>query len=329
MRVINIMLMVNKMKTIFVINPKAGTGKNLDKRKDEITMMAKELGVEVGFYITKAIGDAEKFARLVCEEMAITSPDEEVRIIACGGDGTVNEVLNGIMGYDNAVLGVVPIGTGNDFVRNFPQDADFLDIKAQLQGYKMKSDVIKYHGTFDGEEQTRYCINMFNIGFDCNVADLTQTLKTYPLLSGSMAYLAAIVGMLVKKKGANLKVELDGEVVENGQLLLTAVANGGFCGGGVNSAPTASINDGLMDVNVIYNISRTKFIKKFPHYSKGTHMELPDIDDFLLFKQCKRAVITPLDGKMRLCVDGEIVDAGAVSMEMMPMAVNVLVPKGK
>ena len=317
------------MKTIFIINPKAGTGKNLDKRKDEITKMAAELGVEVGFYITKAVGDAEKFARLVCEETKAANPNEELRLVACGGDGTVNEVLNGIMGYENAVLGVVPIGTGNDFVRNFPENADFLDISAQLQGYTMKSDVIKYSGVIDGKEQTRYCINMFNIGFDCNVADLTQTLKTYPLLSGSVAYLAAIVGMLVKKKGANLKVELDGEVVENGPLLLTAVANGGFCGGGVNSAPTASINDGMMDVNVIYDITRTKFLKKFPHYSKGTHMELPDIDNFLLFRQCKEAVITPLDGSMRLCVDGEIVDAGEVKMEMMPLAVNVLVPKAK
>ena len=317
------------MKTIFIINPKAGTGKNLDKRKEEITKMAAELGVEVGFYITKAIGDAEKFARLVCKETQISNPDEELRLVACGGDGTVNEVLNGIIGFPNAVLGVVPIGTGNDFVRNFPENADFMDIKSQLQGYTMKSDVIRYSGLIDGKEQTRYCINMFNIGFDCNVADLTQTLKNYPLLSGSVAYLAAIVGMLIKKKGANLKVELDGEVVENGSLLLTAVANGGFCGGGVNSAPTASINDGVMDVNVIYDITRTKFLKKFPYYSKGTHMELPDIDDFLLFRQCKEAVITPLDGNMRLCVDGEIVDAGAVKMEMMPLAVNVLVPKAK
>ena len=321
--------MVMKMKTIFIINPKAGTGKNLDKRKDEITKIAEDLGVEVGFYITKAVGDAEKFARLVCKESADTNPDEEIRLVACGGDGTVNEVLNGIMGYKNAVLGVVPIGTGNDFVRNFPENADFLDIKSQLQGYTMKSDVIKYSGVINGKEQTRYCINMFNIGFDCNVADLTQTLKTYPLLSGSVAYLAAIVGMLVKKKGAKLKVELDGEVVENGPLLLTAIANGGFCGGGVNSAPTASINDGIMDVNVVYNITRVGFLKKFPYYSKGTHMELPDLEDFLLFRQCKEAVITPLDGTMRLCVDGEIVDAGEVTMQMMPMAVNVLVPKAK
>ncbi len=317
------------MKTIFIINPKAGTGKNLNKRKEEIESIAEKLGVEVGFYVTKAVGDAEKFARLVCEEIASNNPEEEIRLIACGGDGTVNEVLNGIVGYDNAVLGIVPIGTGNDYVRNFPEGVDFLDIESQLQGQVIKSDVMKYSGVLQGEEKTRYCINMFNIGFDCNVADLTQTLKTYPLLSGSMAYLAAILGILVKKKGANLKVELDGEVVENGPLLLTAIANGSFCGGGVKSAPTASINDGKMDVNVIYDISRINFVKKFPYYSKGTHMELPDVGDFLLFRQCKKAVITPIDGTMRLCADGEIVDAGEISIEMMPMAINVLVPKAK
>lgn len=317
------------MKTIFVINPKAGTGKHLDKRKEEITKIAEKLGVEVGFYVTKAVGDAEIFARLVCEETTATDPEEEIRLIACGGDGTVNEVLNGIVGYKNAVLGIVPIGTGNDYVRNFPENVDFLDIESQLQGYTVKSDIIRYSGIIEGEEKTRYCINMFNIGFDCNVADLTQTLKTYPMLNGSMAYLAAVVGMLVKKKGARLKVELDGEVVENGPLLLTAIANGGFCGGGVNSAPTASINDGKMDVNVIYNVSRFDFLKKFPYYSKGTHMEIPDIDKILLFRQCEKAVITPLDGTMRLCADGEIVDAGKVTMEMVPLAVNVLVPKAK
>lgn len=313
------------MKTIFIINPKAGAGKGIEKLKEKIHNAGEKLGVQVGVYMTKAVGDAEKFARLACQEAA-ANDNEKIRLIACGGDGTVNEVVNGIVGYDNATLGVMPIGTGNDFVRNIPTEADFLDVEAQLQGYDMKCDLIKYWGKLEGKEQTRYCINMFNIGFDCNVVDLTQTLKTYPLLKGSLAYFASVVGMMIKKKGANLKVEIDGEVAENGQLLLTAVANGGYCGGGVNSAPTAAINDGLMDVNIIYNVSRREFIKKFPSYAKGTHMELPDIDDVLLFRQCKKVVITPLDGKMRLCTDGEIADAEKVTMEIAPQEINVLVP---
>ena len=311
------------MKTVFILNPKAGKGKQKEKLKEVLVKTIAEKGLDAQVYVTKYPGDATRFVRDYCRE------NGAARFIACGGDGTLSEVLNGVVGFHGAELGVLPVGSGNDFCRNFPKDTAFGDVYLQAVSDAVDCDAIRYTTTVNGETLTGYCANMFNIGFDCNVADLTQTLKNYPLLNGSMAYLAAVVGMLVKKKGANLKVELDGEVVENGPLLLTAIANGGFCGGGVNSAPTASINDGVMDVNVVYNISRVNFIKKFPYYSKGTHMELPDLDEFLLFKTCKKAVITPLDNTMRLCVDGEIVDAGEVTMEMMPLAVNVLVPKAR
>lgn len=313
------------MKTIFVLNPKAGKGKGLDKLRSRISQASDKLGIEAGVYLTKAIGDGEKFANLAAAEAE--SKGEEIRLIACGGDGTVNEVLNGVIGHENASVGIMPIGTGNDFVRNFPEAGDFMSVEAQLQGEIVKSDVIRYTGLIDGKEQARYCANMFNIGFDCNVVDLTAKLKTYPMVKGSFAYLAAIFATMVKKKGAKLKVEVDGEVIENGPLLLTAIANGGFCGGGVNSAPIASLTDGLMDINIIYNVTRREFLKKFPAYSKGTHMELPDIDELLYFKQCKKVKITPLDGTMRLCTDGEIVDAGVVEMEVIPAAVNILLPK--
>ena len=312
------------MKTIFVLNPKAGKGRGLDKIKEEVLASADKLGVEAGIYVTKSRGDAENFARLAASEAE--NAGEEIHIIACGGDGTLNEVLNGVMGFDCAAVGVMPTGTGNDFVRNFPDAGDFMSINAQLKGKVERCDAIRYSGFIDGREQKRYCANMFNIGFDCNVVDLTATLKEYPLLKGSFAYLAAVMGILIKKKGANLKVEIDGEVVEEGPLLLTAVANGGFCGGGVNSAPKASLSDGLMDINVIYNVTRREFLKKFPYYAKGTHLELKGIDEILLFKQGHDVVITPLDGTMRLCTDGEIVDAGRVHMEMVPAAFNFIVP---
>ena len=315
------------MKTIFIINPKAGTGKNLDKRKDEITKMAAELGVEVGFYITKAVGDAEKFARLVCEETKATNPDEELRLVACGGDGTVNEVLNGIMGYENAVLGVVPIGTGNDFVRNFPENADFLDISAQLQGYTMKSDVIKYSGVIDGKEQTRYCINMFNIGFDCNVADTVADMKTKPLVSGSMAYFLSILVTLIKKKCSDLKIELDGKEVHNGKTLLSSVANGCYCGGGIKSNSLASVSDGLININIIKNVSRARFITLLPSYMKGTVLQNRMAKGFVVSPKCKKIVITPNNTDIRISVDGEIISAGKTDFEIVHNAFNFVLPQ--
>lgn len=313
------------MKIIFVVNPEAGKGKGLDKLKEEISRVSEETGISTGFYLTKSVGDAEAFARMAASEVAENG--EEIRFIACGGDGTLNEVVNGIIGFDNAAVGIMPIGTGNDFVRNFSAAGDFMNIEAQLRGETTKVDAIKYEGVLAGEMRTRYCVNMFNIGFDCNVVDLTATLKNYPFLKGSMAYLAAVLCILVKKKGANLRVEADGELIHEGPVLLTAVANGSYCGGGVKSSPRASLNDGLLDLNIIYDVSRREFVRKFPAYSKGTHLELEDIDKILFFKQCRKVTITPLADKMRLCTDGEITDAGKVTMEIVPQAVNILMPK--
>ena len=234
------------MKIIFVVNPEAGKGKGLDKLKDEISRVSEETGISTGFYLTKSVGDAEAFARMAASEVAENG--EEIRFIACGGDGTLNEVVNGIIGFDNAAVGIMPIGTGNDFVRNFSAAGDFMNIEAQLRGETTKVDAIKYEGVLAGEMQTRYCVNMFNIGFDCNVVDLTATLKNYPFLKGSMAYLAAVLCILVKKKGANLRVEADGELIHEGPVLLTAVANGSYCGGGVKSSPRASLNLSLIHI---------------------------------------------------------------------------------
>ena len=312
------------MRAIFIVNPEAGKGKGIEKLTANIRETAARLNMQADVYMTTAPGDAERFAGEIGRTPAGTG--EDVRLIACGGDGTLNEVLNGAMGYENLAVGVVPIGTGNDFCRNFPEDGDFLDMEAQLKGKIIKCDAIMYSGMLAGKEQTRYCANMFNIGFDCNVVDLTAKLKTYPLIAGSFAYLLGVAITIIKKKGANLRVEIDGKVVEDGQLLLTTVSNGGYCGGGVHSSPYASVTDGIMDVNVIYNVSRIKFIKKFPYYAKGTHMELPGIDKILYAGTCKKAKITPLDGTMRLCTDGEIVDAGEIEFEIVPGAFNLLVP---
>ena len=295
-------------------NPKAGNGRGkegAEKLKDILH------NGELTFTDMTDITDTAAFQR---------SLGADDKLVICGGDGTLNEVLNGAIKYENLTVGVVPIGTGNDFCRNFPDEGDFMDIEAQLTGKVIKCDAIRYSGVMEGKNQTRYCANMFNIGFDCNVVDLTAKLKKYPLISGSFAYLMGVAITYIKKKGAKLRVELDGKVIENGPLLLTAIANGGFCGGGVHSSPYASVTDGIMDVNVIFNVGRVDFMKKFPYYAKGTHMELSDIDHIIYAGTCRKAKVTPLDGTMRLCTDGEIVDAGAIDFEVVPEAFNLLLP---
>ena len=250
------------METIFIVNPMAGQGKI-----EKITQKITSFGAKI--YITKSVGDAERFVREIC------SNKPSVRFISCGGDGTFNEVLNGAIDNENAEIGIVPIGTGNDFCRNF--DCDFNDLKAQLSADIVKCDAIRY--TTNGV--TRYCANMFNIGFDCNVADMTANMKKKPFISGSLAYFISIFAMLIKKKGADLKIEIDDKKVYDGPLLLTSLANGKFCGGGIMSNPDSLLSDGKMSINIIRNVKRLKFITLLPRYMNGTHMSIKNIDKII------------------------------------------------
>jgi len=313
------------MRTIFVVNPKAGKGKGTEKFIENIKAAAAAKGAEIEIYVTKAVGDGEVFADSIGRQTAETG--EEVRLFACGGDGTFNEVLNGAIRYGNLSVGVVPIGTGNDFCKNFPDAGDFRNIGAQLDGRVIKCDAIEYSGVIDGVQQTRYCANMFNIGFDCNVVDAMMKLKKYPFMAGSFAYLAGIAVTFIKKKGADLRVEIDGQVYADGPVLLNSIANGCYCGGGVKSNPTAIVQDGLMDVNIINDVTRMQFLNLFPKYSKGTHMEVPGIEKILCAKQCRKVVVKPRQGNMRLCTDGEITDAGTVEFQLIPAAFSMIVPE--
>ncbi len=302
------------MKTVFVINPRAGTGKETEKLISDAAKSAE-------IYITKCEGDATWFVKEYCQK------NGPARFIACGGDGTLSEVLNGLADCTEAQIGVLPKGTGNDFCRNFKMAGDFADIKSQLSGGTIKCDAIKYKTVLGGKEVSGYCINMFNIGFDCNVADLTANMKKKPFISGPFAYLLSIFANLIKKKGANLKIEIDDEEFYSGRLLLASIANGSYCGGGILSNPLASIYDGLININVVYNVSRLKFLSLLPHYMKGTHINLAGIEKVIHNTKCKKVVLTPLDGEMKICIDGEIITAGRTEFEIVPSAVNFVVPK--
>ena len=304
-----------------MVNPMAGQGKNIDELIANIKNTASALKVDAQVYITKAVGDAERFVKAHCRKFGAA------RFIACGGDGTLGEVVNGAIDCSGSEVGVIPMGTGNDFCRNFHGDESFFNIAAQIMGDTTKCDAIHYK-TFVGDTlREGYCVNMFNIGFDCNVADLTATMKKKPFISGSLAYVLSIFAMLIRKKGAKLRIELDGREEHSGPLLLTSIANGCFCGGGVKSNPLASVKDGLININIIYNISRLNFLTKLPFYMRGTHVKLPKIENVIFSTKCKKVVITPLDGYMRLCTDGEIDFAGKTEFEVVHNAFNFVVPQ--
>lgn len=310
------------MRFVFIVNPVAGQGNLTNELQDGFLRAAEKANIQAYLYETKGVGDAEIFVRKTLE----ANPGHKVCFIACGGDGTFNEVLNGCIGNEDAVCSVFPMGTGNDFVRNFPDAGDFRDVNALFEGSVIKCDAIEYSGVIDGEFKTRYCGNMFNIGFDCNVVDKTADLKKKPFLSGSLAYLAGVAYTLIKKNGADLKVTANGTVLCDGPILLTSIANGSYCGGGVKSNPYASVQDGKIDLSVINDLGRLKFITLFPKYQKGTHLDTPATKDIITNVKAEEVTITPRNGSMRLCVDGEIYTAEGVIFRIMPKAFNLLVP---
>ncbi len=298
------------MRTVFVVNPKAGQGKNIRSFIESIEKYIRSQNVDAEIYCTKCVDDARRFVAEFCRERG------PARFIACGGDGTLSEVLNGAIGCDGAQVGVIPIGTGNDFCRNFNGPFDFWDIENQSTGETSRCDAIHYTTVLSGVKKEGYCINMINVGFDCNVADMSAQMKKKPFVSGSMAYLLSIFIAMVKKKGANVSLEMDGEMVHNGKLLLTSIANGSYCGGGIQSNPLAKVSDGVMNVNIIKNIKRLQFIPLLPHYMNGTILGVKNIGRYLINKDCRKMVIKPACGKMRMCIDGEIMDAEETTLEV-------------
>ncbi|MEE0944391.1 MAG: YegS/Rv2252/BmrU family lipid kinase [Clostridia bacterium] len=308
------------MKTVFIINPKAGQGKDIDALAENIRNTAEALKKDYEIYFTKYAGDARSFVSEYLKE------NGAARFIACGGDGTLNEVVNGAISYDDAEVGVIPIGTGNDFCRNFGSADVFRDVKAQFVSNSQKCDAISYKTTVNGKGISGYAVNMFNIGFDCNVADLTSRMKQKPFISGSLAYFLSIFVILIKKKGANLRITADGNTINSGKLLLSAIANGSFCGGGVKSNPLASVTDGLININIIKNVSRLRLLTLLPCYMKGTFPE-KNVGHIIFSKKYKKVVIEPLNNYMRLCVDGEITDAGNCEFEILPKAFKFVVPE--
>ena len=208
------------MKHVFIINPTAGKSDSRQKIYDMAEKLRQEHGLEVQCLLTKKQGHATEIARRLCQS------GEELRFYACGGDGTVNEVANGIIGYDNAAMTVIPVGTGNDFLKNFgPEDMEkFRDAENLWDAPQFPIDAIDVNG--------RIALTIACSGLDARVAKDVHNFSESPILDGKSSYIVSLmVNFLFKGIGSHWTVELDGEAVED-DYALVAVCNGRYYGGG-------------------------------------------------------------------------------------------------
>ena len=306
------------MKHIFIINPAAGRGDSLSKLEGDIRASFAKCGKEKEYeiYYSSSVGDALRYVKERCEaETALP-----MRFYACGGDGTVNEVFGGTARAENAQVAIIPIGTGNDFIKNFGSSDDFMDISAQIEGEASLIDGIRVND--------RYAVNLVNMGFDCAVVESVQKIKRRPMISSGLAYIAGVAIEFLKMPGTRLKsFVIDGKKIDKDELLLCAFANGGFYGGGFHCAPLARTEDGIIDLCFVNRVSRLQFATMISKYKKGTYLESKRIMKHAEYHKCKSASID-FDGEQSICIDGEITKMSRLEIEICPKFFKLSLPKG-
>ena len=306
------------MKHIFIINPASGKEKNKEQLVEGISAACQRAEADFEIYFTTKPLDAVEYIRGVCLDNV---SNEKICFYACGGDGTFCEVVNGVYtaeNTENVCVGVMPIGTGNDFVKSFAPSDRFLDIDAQLCADETAIDVIDCNG---------FCAaNMINIGFDSEVVVKTAQIKRSPLVPRKMAYIFGLVLTLAKKPTVKIKsISFGGaEAKENCEYLLTTFANGRFCGGGFNSNPFASLEDGKIDAMLINNMRRTKFLSLVGSYKAGTHI-CPK-NELLLSNAKAEKIDIEFHSPTNVCIDGEIKPFDKITLSVKKKAIKLRVP---
>ena len=302
------------MKHLLIVN---GTKKESKKKELEALFAAFE-GLEMEVHYTTAIGEATTFLKEFFEK----EKEQEVTVYACGGDGTINEVCNGLVGVPNANMAIVPLGTGNDFVKYYgglPAFADYDDI---IHGEKHKIDVSLIQGA---EEGPIYSINVVNIGFDAYVGEMgsinARKGKKNP-------FNRAIPGGIMHAWKNKVVACCDGKQYNEKTLFLCTMAHGKYYGGQYCCGPYSDNEDGCFEFAVVKKISLPRFVTMIKSYGAGTHLDTPKFRKLFQIAKGKHAEIT-CEKRTGLCVDGETVHGTHFTIDVVPGAINFIVPRKK
>lgn len=290
------------MKTLFIVNPIAGKGK-----AKEIVPLIEEAcrnnDIEHSIKYTSKPKEGISIAR--------TGVDEGYeKIVSVGGDGTLNEVVNGIAGSE-VILGVIPCGTGNDFVRSVYKETDMDKmINNVINGGIRTIDFAKCNDIF--------FINIGSGGFDAEVA--LESEKTRRFFSGSFAYIVALIKTIFTYRGKKMKVSIDDMEFEKNTLLV-AIANGKYYGGGILPAPKADLSDGIFDVCFVECMPKIKMLTMFPQYIKGQHEGVKGVS----FYRGKKIRLTSSE-KFGVNIDGEVSLQNDVEFNIIPKGIKIVTP---
>lgn len=284
-----------------IVNPVA-SGANIKKIGPEITDFFKQNQTSTSVDYTTKPHEATNLAKAAADQ-------DFDAIIAVGGDGTVNEVVNGIVN-SKAVLGIIPTGSANDFAKELNLPTSIADAcQAILDANTRKIDV--------GKVNDRYFINVAGVGLDAQVSEKAN--KTPVRARGLVQYVIALSRVLLNSHPKEFNLSLDGKA-RRIKAWLISIGNGKQFGGGMKILPTADVSDGLFDICVIKDIKKWAVIYYLPLVIQGKHLKLPDVAVY----RAKEVEISCLG-----CLghaDGEIMRGDLFKFVLLPQALEVIAP---
>ena len=290
------------MKYIYIINGRADKA----SQYSDFFAQLKEVPHTYEVYTTLGEGDATRYVRLYCD----LHPDEEVCFVACGGNGIINGVASGLMGYleynsefriQNSKFSMAILyfaGATEDFIINYP-GRNFRSVKEMLAGTVTPTDIIKVNDS--------YCLNVINLGFNSRVASRANELVAKGK-SAHEAYIRGVINAFLTSRFNRIRVTVDGERIARGLMVLCTIANGRRVGGEFNCAPTAKTDDGLIDVCYFRAMSLVRLLMLFP-----------------LYRQAREVVVSSRD-IIDIYLDGELLPGSHFEMKILPRALPLRLP---
>jgi YegS/Rv2252/BmrU family lipid kinase len=252
------------MKKIIIINPIAGRGrceKIIPKVKETIKKQVHEFDI----LLTEGKNHAKEFVSNLKDELKV--------IYSVGGDGTINEIVNGIKNFENTILGILPFGSGNDFAKSLGIKHNLTYLEKTPETKKIDIGKVSYGISSSETLYDTFFVNSLGIGFDALIAHLIAKNKT---LKGLPLYLSAVFKGITKFNPFEVEAKFDDETF-HGKKLLIAVGNGKTSGGGFKLNPFAELFDGKLDACLIDDLSRLKILSKLPKAILGTHTNLKEV----------------------------------------------------
>ena len=295
-----------------IVNPTAGAGKTARYLPHILELMG-SISLDFDYQLTESPGHAVEIAQLAVN-------DGYQVVISVGGDGTINEVVNGLYSsgnINNISLGIISTGTGADYIRTLGIPRPYHEAyKRFIDPVIVKADLGLVECVYNGQSSSRVFVNFAGLGFDAEI--VRATTQTFKMLGDRPSYLMGLFSTLTLYKNRSVNLEINGESADR-KICTVMMSNGKYGGGGMLTAPNADPYDGLFDVVIIGDLSKPDLLWSLPMIYKGTHLSHPKVS----VRRAKDVKINT-EKKMSVQADGDLIGETPAQFKILPGILNVI-----